>query len=394
MRVLLVNHTFDRSEGQGKVNAEVARALLDRGHDATLVSADRPDQVVGLDGADVRTVTPVRWAPSRLLRHLTFGYRTAKLIRRLRPEHDLVIANGGMTFARTDINLCHFVHRSWLRNPQHPLRRQRRTERLWSLYQYAYSKQAEVWERNAYLRAERVIAISELIRDQLVNDVGVDPKRVTVIENGLDALSPSGTHTLRADARSLFRVTDEQTVVFFVAELRTPRKNFDTLIRALKHLPESVVVVAAGEHRSGPYPEIVKRAGLEDRVRFLGFRKDIRNLYPGADVFTLVSHYEPFGLVVTEAMASGVPVVAASTVGAAQVVTRYNAGIVIEDATDEHTFAEAIGRLHTDASLRAKYGENGRVAADELAWTKVGERYESLLRSVVEQRGERAEKQR
>ncbi|MEO0529303.1 MAG: glycosyltransferase family 4 protein [Planctomycetota bacterium] len=383
MKVLLVNHTFDRSEGQGKVNAEIARALLDHGHEVTLVSSDGPEDIEGLDKARRLQVTPVSWLPSRLLRHLTFGYRTAQLIKRLRPGHDVVAANGGMTFAKTDVNVCHFVHRSWLRHSQHPLRSQRGLRRLWSLYQYAYSKQAEVWERSAYLRADRVVAISELVRDQLVNEVGVPANRVVVIENGLDPIASDESSDHRRKAREDFGTTNNQFVLLFVAELRTPRKNFDAILRALPELPEDVVVVAAGEHRGGPYPDIVKQQGLQDRVRFLGFRRDVRQLYAGADAFVLVSHYEPFGLVVTEAMASGVPVITSKSVGAASVVSRHDAGIVIDDPANHSALADAVTGLYADRERRTRCGENGRAASMEMAWPLVSQRYERLLGSFV-----------
>lgn len=378
MRIALLNHTFASTDGQGKVNARVAASLLDAGHRVTLIGDGVPDELAQRPGAAVVSLPPSRRAPTQLLRHAAFGWRSAAVIRRLRKDHDIVVANGGMTFAPTDVNICHFVHRSWLQSDQHPLRSGSRVGRTWGWYQYAYTRQACLWERDAYRRARCVIAVSELVKRQLVNDVGIDAGKIVVIENGVDPCeAPTGAD--RAKARRRLAIEDGQFVILFAGDLRTPRKNFDVLLRALRNLSEHVILVAAGNHEGGPYPALTKEAGLAARVQFLGMRGDMSAIYPAGDLFALMSHYDPFGLVVTEAMSAGLPVVTASTVGASAVVVKHNAGFVVDDPTNDVAVARAVTDLLGDAGRRGEMGSRGRCVANELSWSRIGERYAQVI---------------
>lgn len=385
MRIALLNHTFASTDGQGKVNARVASYLLDAGHRVTLVGDGVPGELAQRPGAAVVSLPPSRRLPTQLLRHAAFGWRSAAAISKLRKDHDLIVANGGMTFAPTDVNICHFVHQSWLRSDQHPLRSGSRVGRTWGWYQYAYTRQACLWERDAYRRARCVTAVSELVKQQLVSDVGIDAAKITVIENGVDPCeAPTGAD--RAEARGRLGIDDGQFVILFAGDLRTPRKNFDVLLRALRNLPERVVLVAAGNHEGGPYPALTKEAGLAARVRFLGMRGDMSAIYPAGDLFALLSHYDPFGLVVTEAMSAGLPVVTASTVGASAVVVKHNAGFVIDDPTNDVAVARAITKLLDNPDLASTMGVNAREVAKDLSWDCVGERYAQTFLAVAEQR--------
>jgi glycosyltransferase involved in cell wall biosynthesis len=380
MKIALLNHTFASTDGQGKVNARVAAHLLGRGHGVTLISADRQREIDGLEDASLVTVSPAR-APTRLLRHLSFGKRSAEAVRRFRSEHDLVVVNGGISFAPSDVNLCHFVHASWIKSAQHPARLA--GQGPWGWYQYAYSWQARHWEADAYRRTRRVVAVSDLVKEQLVKDVGIDAAKVLVVENGLDPLPSEDGGVARERARHEFGVDDDAFVVFFAAEMKTPRKNFDVLLQAIRLLPPQVVIVAAGGYEGGPYPAMADRLGVRDRVRFLGFRRDVNGLYPGGDAFALLSHYDPCPISICEAMSAGLPVITSTTCGSSAPVRRHNAGIVIETPTDVAAIADALRLLLGDPAMRQRMGAGGQAATEELAWPKVGERYEAIFEEVA-----------
>lgn len=395
MRILLINHTFDATDGQGKVNLRLAEHLLETGSEVTLVGRNVPRSLAERAGVRTHELGPSELAPTQMLRHLTFGWKTAAVIRRLRAQHDLVVANGGMTFAEVDVCLCHFVQAAWLKSLHHPVRSARAARPLWSRYQALYTRQGAWWEANAYRRARRVVAVSGLVRDQLIQRVGVDESKIRVVENGLE---PSQSKSKskpdeRAGIRREFGVDDDRFVLLFVGELKTPRKNFEVLLEALLRLPEEVVLVAAGGSDDGPYPGRARAMGLSDRVRFMGFRRDVERLYSGADAFALLSHYEPFGLVVTEAMAAGLPVITAITVGASGVVMRYGAGAVIDRPDDAGAVIQAVNDLLHDPALRRERGANAQSASEELAWGRVGDRYLAVLQEVHEEKrsGQRRE---
>ena len=85
-------------------------------------------------------------------------------------------------------------------------------------------------------------------------------------------------------------------------------------------LPSSVHLVIAGENRFSRCHEAIAQSGANDRIHLLGHRDDVKELYAGADVSLLPSHYEPFGLVALESMASGTPVIVSGQAGASQLI--------------------------------------------------------------------------
>jgi Glycosyltransferase len=125
--------------------------------------------------------------------------------------------------------------------------------------------------------------------------------------------------------------------------------------------------------------------GLKNRVHFLGFVpfEDLPKIYRGADVYTSPAiGGETFGLVLVEAMASGVPVVAAYNEGYINVIKDGENGILV-NVKDPNNYAEALLKVLRDGSLRRKIIENGLKTAKEYSWEKVAERIEGVYLRVL-----------
>src|SRR5262249_4723856 len=133
---------------------------------------------------------------------------------------------------------------------------------------------------------------------------------------------------------------DRHPLALFVGDIRSPRKNLDSVLHALARVPDLTLIVVGKLERS-PFPHLAQKLNIPDRVIFLGYRPDVSRLMRAADFFLSPSRYEPFGLVVLEALASGLPVITASTVGAAALVTP-NCGRVIPDPHDIDSLAVAL----------------------------------------------------
>jgi glycosyltransferase involved in cell wall biosynthesis len=148
------------------------------------------------------------------------------------------------------------------------------------------------------------------------------------------------------------------------------------LVEAVKVLPDDVrrrlVVLFAGAVSSGDrdyfaqLSETVAGAGLEQTVKFLGARDDVPNLLAASDVAVHASILpEPFGLVVVEAMALGIPIVAARIGGPSEIVTP-DAGFLFDPASPRE-LADCLTRLARDPDLCAAIGKAGRIRADAFA---------------------------
>lgn len=212
--------------------------------------------------------------------------------------------------------------------------------------------------RTAYLRlVDATVAISRAVEAEC-NDFGV--KNVTRIENGID-LSSFARPTKASPLTQPLRLIN-------VARFQ-PVKGQDVLIEALalchaQGRPMPLTLVGAGAH--GPFFEGLKaqiaRHRLENAVSFAIDRTDIPTLLSDADIFVLPSRQEGFGLALIEAMASGLPVVAARTGGPATLIEHGVNGLTFTPG-DAGDLAGQILRLSEDAALRESCVRHGHATA-------------------------------
>ncbi|MEV6878978.1 glycosyltransferase [Amycolatopsis sp. NPDC051128] len=231
-------------------------------------------------------------------------------------------------------------------------------------------------ERIIGRQAGRVIAtcsdeVFELSR------LGVPRSRISVIPCGVDLerFTPDGPAARRGAPHRLVAVGR-----------LVPRKGFDIAITALAQLPDTELVIAGGPKRSrlAQDPEarrlrkLAGRLGVGDRVRWPGqvSRKDMPALLRSADAVVCTPWYEPFGLVPLEAMACGIPVVAAAVGGLTDTVVDGVTGLLVRPHQPRE-LASRVRRLLDDPALGHAYGTAGhdravaryswdRVAADTL----------------------------
>jgi glycosyltransferase involved in cell wall biosynthesis len=321
----------------------------------------------------------VRWArvgvsrwPTSLVQNQVFAIVSALWIARHRAALDLVHANGFITWAKADVNAAHYVHSAWLKVKVPDLHSGNRVR---AAYQRLYSWLNSKLERWAYRRSGRVVAVSEAVKRQLLV-LGVDAERVRVIPNGVD----TDEFRPREDASARDR-SGAEIRGLFIGDLRTPRKNLHTVLRALAH-SSRVTLDVVGDAEGSPYPEFAASLGIAQRVRFLGFRRDVPQLMRAADFVVFPSLYEPSGLVLFEAAASGVPAVTARSVGGVELLGE-ECAIVLDDPEDAMAMGAAFQRLAASPELRSSLGRAGRCRVMNLDFATMGERYCALYCEVL-----------
>ncbi len=240
-----------------------------------------------------------------------------------------------------------------------------------------YSRGYAAWQRTmlpALARAAvRVITVSSFSRDEIVELMGVSRERVTVVHGGVDErFAPTADAAGAARALGL-----ERPYVLTVGSL-VARKNLAALEPAGRELAaRGVELVAAG----GGRPQLRAEQG-PGAVRALGHVDDdlLPGLYAGARAFVLASRHEGFGLTCLEAMASGVPVVAADR--AALPETTGGAALLV-DPEDSGQIASALGRALEDEPLRQRLSAAGLARAATLSWDRAAREVDALLASLA-----------
>jgi glycosyltransferase involved in cell wall biosynthesis len=180
--------------------------------------------------------------------------------------------------------------------------------------------------------------------------------------------------------------TEFQPYVLAVGRL-VPQKGFDVLIDAFAMADlSSANLIIAGD---GPEREALARRvtdlGIVDRVHLLGAvnRERLVALMHGAVVFALPSRGEAFGIALLEAMAAGVPSVAAAAGGVPE-LARDGENALVVDPENAKALSSALVRLLNDSELRVRLSAEGRETARELAWSRIVERYESVYAQARE----------
>jgi glycosyltransferase involved in cell wall biosynthesis len=237
--------------------------------------------------------------------------------------------------------------------------------------------------------ADAVIAYGAHVRRSLVSD-GVEPRRIFEAPQAID--NSRFLATVPAEAVAQFRLSvgagSDDLVILYVGRL-VASKGLETLLRSVAKLSGeswSWILVVTG---SGPLEPLLLRTaaqlGITNRVHFTGRRPnaDLPLVYQASDIVVVPSEptaegAEPWGLVVNEAMASGVAVVASDAVGAAAHGLPLNGetGIVFR-ATDADELARALMTLVTDDELRLRLAVLGRAQVQRFT-------YQSMIAGILD----------
>ena len=232
----------------------------------------------------------------------------------------------------------------------------------------------------------------------------VEHMRQLVSTKGAIDIIPCGTdierfgRIKRSEARQQLGIAADAKVVFYVGRF-DPRKGIETLVRAVAksrwRTQGNLQLMIGGGSRPGQsdgierdrIEGIVNELGLSNITTFPGQLGDtnLHLYYAAADVCVVPSHYEPFGLVAIEAMASGTPVIASNVGGLQFTVQQEKTGLLVP-AKDELAFAKAIDRLLTHPAWANQLGQTGRQRVENaFSWNGVASELSELYTKLLSQ---------
>lgn len=231
--------------------------------------------------------------------------------------------------------------------------------------------------QKSYLRSDRVFAVSEFGRGEIIDCLGASPDKVTVILNAVDktVFHTGYSGEIAAKAAGKYGIEDEY---FFYVGTLEPRKNIGRLIDAYRLLLDKKkdapkLVIGGGKGwKYGAIYEKLDSPELKSNVIFTGFvsDEDLPLLMRGARAFVFPSLYEGFGMPPLEAMACGCPVLCSNAASLPEIVA--DAGLSV-DPYDVNALFEALYSLSCDDALCARLSRDGIERAKRFSWEKSAE---------------------
>jgi starch synthase len=256
--------------------------------------------------------------------------------------------------------------------------------RPWKADQLGSGYVVSSWaERAAVEQAERIIAVSAQMRADILHHFRVDPDRVVVVHNGVDA--DSFRRTDRRDALDRHGIT--RPYVLFVGRI-SEQKGIFHLLDAATLFPDDVDLVLCASSPDTPELEARLRAAIagRPRVRWINAmlpRDEVVSLYSHARAFVCPSVYEPFGLINLEAMACGTPVIATRVGGIPEVVVHDETGWLVPPG-EPAALAAAVRKLLADPKRAASFGAAGRRRVEaRFSWERIAELTLSVYREAI-----------
>jgi glycosyltransferase involved in cell wall biosynthesis len=258
---------------------------------------------------------------------------------------------------------------------------------------YATEPKRDFFHTWVYRHTDRVLAVSRVVAENVLQTVKIDPAKVLTVYNGLDLRESWNRDTpAKADLRPELGVPAGAPVLGYAGRLNAgkgPQLVLSAFIRLAKNYPDWHLVMvgkAVGEAEENFFKELQKTimaSGLANRIHLAGYRQDMPQVMRTFDVLVCASAFESFGMVVIEAMAMGCAVVGSASGGIPEII---NPGINGELFTpgDSRALADRLQPLLAEPQLRKRLGQKGWETVREKfslehSAQQVAEVYQTLL---------------
>ena len=230
-------------------------------------------------------------------------------------------------------------------------------------------------ERRGMEMADRVVTVSDLTRNIVINKYGIDPSKVVTVHNAVDF---SGRENITVE-----RGVKEKVVTFLgrITFQKGPEYFIEAAAKVLKRTKNVRFVMAGSGDMMNRAIRQVARLGIADRFHFTGFLRgaDVQKMFALSDVYVMPSVSEPFGISPLEAMRTGVPSVISKQSGAAEVL-RYAFKV---DFWDVDAMADDIYALLNYPALSAFSARAGYDEVNALKWNEATAKLKKIYESLI-----------
>ncbi|NOZ63732.1 MAG: glycosyltransferase [Caldiserica bacterium] len=236
----------------------------------------------------------------------------------------------------------------------------------------------ERWSKNLI---DREICVCRAVKDFRKEEIGIKEDKLAVIYNGLD---PEKIKTVIPYPREKLGASEKTFLIGTVSRLEK-QKGLPYLFEAIKILsrenPDIILLIVGKGEEERKLKEKVKGMKLENKVIFLGFRRDVLPILASLDLFVLSSLWEGFPNALLEAQALGIPAVATGVGGTGEIIREGESGIIVPPG-DSKMLARGISELIKNRSLLRKMGEEARKIGNIFTLERMVREHEKLYQEL------------
>jgi UDP-glucose:(heptosyl)LPS alpha-1,3-glucosyltransferase len=374
MRIALIRQKYTPFGGAERYMARLVEGLAKEGHEVHILAAQWDS---GGEAAVTLHRVPVVRKPG-WLKALTFSLGCKKIITRERFD---VVFSLERTLSQDVYRAGDGCHRQWLRQKQLGRGLLSRLVTYLNPIQLAYLH----LERGLFTdpRLKAIIANSRAGKAEIVRLYGVDPEKIHVVYNGIDAASfpLEQREEYREGLAREYGLAGELRILYVGSGFA--RKGVPALVEAAALLQIPFTLFVVGKGRAGALQRRVKRLAPSGRVVFTGPVRDVERFYLGCDLFVFPTLYDPFSNATLEAMACGLPVITSRFNGVAELIEEGKSGFVLADPLDAGEIARCITELGEE-NLRREMGRGARLAVQELTMVRNSRESLAVLEKVMQ----------
>ncbi len=374
------------SGGISVVAYQLARALQEMGMGVETVTGELPTGEFNDSVGEIHQIKSVAWLSNRLNGYLKVNLTVilfsvlASRILQARQRNCVTLSHGDSFVG--DIFVAHSCHWAAIHS------KIRQGEKLWVLnpmHWFVLAREAWLCRKN---RFRYLVSVSNSVAKEYRHYHRVPPERIKIIPNGvsIERFSPERRGMFRQQILDDLRLPDNSFLLLFVGnEFR--RKGLELPIRALPHVKsgeQEIALIVIGHDNAEHFRSVAGKCGVAKKIHFLGPRNDTERFMAAADIFVFPTDYEPFGLAVLEAMASGIPVLATETGGIVDYFEDNTNGLFIKREPED--IAEKISSLLKDPLRRKEMGIAARKTAEKFSWDRIASQYLELIRQAAKEK--------
>lgn len=375
-RVVLVFKRLDARGGAEVMGRLLIRLFTDLGHELTVIARKGGAP----SGARFLRINPFHLG--RNFRYTGYARAVRRVCKKMAPD---------VIYSREHVPGCHIYHAGGGAHAEMFYQTRRVESRLKRTadYWHPHHRGRLRLERRMYANPElhAVICNSEMVRDDIERRFGVSRSMLHVVENGIDTAyytrgvdAEGSRKTLRAE----LGIGSPDYVLLFVGS-GFHRKGVGAAIQALAQAQSNAHLVVVGRDRSQRrFQRLAAKLDVAKSVHFVGGQSDVRDWYWMADALIHPALYEAYGLIIPEAMAAGLPVIASNRCGSALSLVVEGESGYMADALDVGGLAQAIDKL-ADNDHRHALGAAATERAKLHDVNVMRDRFNTVLKGVIDQ---------